>query len=168
VKLLPFFEYAPAWWPGGPGGGLAAGRAPVLLRADGVGIGALVCYEVLFPEIAGALASDGAGLLVNLSNDAWFGGAGGARQHFAAAVLQALALSRPLLRSTPTGVTAAVDAWGRVAAALPEGRAGVLVVDVWPAAAGAARRGERAAWLGLAALAALTAAAALRRRGRPR
>jgi apolipoprotein N-acyltransferase len=169
VKLLPFFEYAPAWWPGARGGDLSPGRAPVLLRVGEVGIGALVCYEVLFPQIAGALVADGAGLLVNVSNDAWFGGAGGARQHFAAAVLQALSLARPLLRSTPTGVTAAVDAWGRVAGALPEGRAGVLVVDVWPAAAGGARlRGERAAWLGLAALAAFSGAAALRRRSRPR
>lgn len=167
VKLLPFFESTPDWWPGGPGAGLRAGRTPAPLDADGVGIGALVCYEVLFPEISRQLVAGGAGVLVNVSNDAWFAGAGGASQHFAAAVLLAIALRRPLLRSTPTGVTAAVDAWGRVVARLPEERPGSLVVDVWPGPAPSlyARFGDRVAWLGPGAAAILTAAAAFRRRG---
>ena len=75
---------------------------------------------------------NGAGVLANLSNDAWFGGSGGAEQHFAASIVLAATHRRPLLRSTPTGVTAAIDAGGRVAARLPPDEPGVLAVEVAP------------------------------------
>jgi apolipoprotein N-acyltransferase len=156
TRLLPFFEATPAWLARGDAG-LTAGRSPAVLRGDErISIGALLCYEVLFPAVAQRQVRDGATLLVNLSNDAWFAGSGGAEQHFAAAVVLAATFARPLLRATPSGVTAAVAASGRVVARLPADRPGTLVVDVFPSfvQTPAARLGDAPAWvaLGLATL----------------
>lgn len=109
------------------------GAHPRVLGLGEQRVGALICYELVFADVARALVRDGAGLLVNLSNDEWFGTTRGAEQHFAAAVIRAIETRRPLLRATNTGVTAAVDAWGRVVARLPSGELGALVVDVRPA-----------------------------------
>ncbi len=155
-KLLPLFERAPPWrWLAAvvpPGSGLTAGEGPAILRmSETLGIGALICYEVLFPEVARQHVRNGAGVLVNLSNDAWFGGSGGAEQHFAASVVLAATHRRPLLRSTPTGVTAAIDAGGRVAARLPQDEPGVLAVEVAPGIglAPAVWLGDAPAWFAL-------------------
>ncbi len=137
-KLLPLFENTPGWrWLASvvpPAADLTRGDGPRVLRIDEtLGIGPLICYEVLFPEVARQHARNGAGVLVNLSNDAWFGGTGGAQQHLAASIVLAATVRRPLLRSTPTGVTAAVDAGGRVVLRLPQDEPGVLAVEVAPA-----------------------------------
>jgi apolipoprotein N-acyltransferase len=71
-------------------------------------------------------------VLINPSNDVWFDDTAGPQQMLAAAVLRAIATRRPLLRATPTGITAAIDARGRVVAQLARGVSGALVVDVWP------------------------------------
>ena len=162
THLLPFFERTPAWLAQGDAG-LTAGRSPAVLRSgERISIGPLLCYEVLFPSVARRQVEDGATLLVNLSNDAWFAGSGGAEQHFAAAVVLAATLGRPLLRATPSGVTAAVAASGRVAARLPADRPGALVVDVTPSHARtpASRTGDAPAWIALAVAALWTGAAA--------
>lgn len=134
VKLLPFAEYAP--WPFAPGafgiGAAAPGEAPRVLPWRGGAFGPLICYEVLFAGLARRLASEGAGVLVNLSNDAWFGDTGAAEQHLAASMYRAIETRRPLLRATHTGITAAVDARGNVVARLPVDVPGTLAVDVAP------------------------------------
>lgn len=166
THLLPFFERTPAWLAQGDAG-LTAGRSPAVLRSgERISIGPLLCYEVLFPSVARRQVEDGATLLVNLSNDAWFAGSGGAEQHFAAAVVLAATLGRPLLRATPSGVTAAVAASGRVVARLPGDRPGALVVDVTPSHArtSASRTGDAPAWIALAVTALWTGATAAGRR----
>jgi apolipoprotein N-acyltransferase len=132
VKLLPFAEYAP--WPFAPGslGEAAPGRAPRVLSWRGASFGPLVCYEVLFARLARRLAADGAGVLVNLSNDSWFGATGAAEQHLAAAMYRAIETGRPLLRATHTGITVALDARGRVVARLPRDVPGTRAIDVEP------------------------------------
>jgi apolipoprotein N-acyltransferase len=159
VRLLPLFESAPGWLAGVDLGsaGLSAGARPVTLPAGSLRLGPLICYEVLFPELARTQVHAGAHVLVNLSNDAWFAGSAGAEQHFAAAVLLAASLRRPVLRATPTGVTGAIDAWGRVVARLPADTPGDLVVDVAPGAglSPAARAGDAPAWIALALCAGL-------------
>jgi len=134
LKLLPFAEYAP--WPFAPGGlggrEAAPGVAPRVLSWRGMSFGPLVCYEVLFAPLARRLTMDGAGVLVNLSNDSWFGATGAAEQHLAAAMYRAIETGRPLLRATHTGITAALDARGRVVARLPAQLPGTRRVDVEP------------------------------------
>jgi len=132
---LPFTEFVPRFFAalGVRGGHTAAGESIAPLPWRDTRLGILICYEVLFPDLSRELVRRGAGVLVNPSNDAWFEGTAGPEQMAAAAVLRAVATRRPLLRATPTGITVAIDARGRVVAQLARGPAGALVVDVWPA-----------------------------------
>jgi apolipoprotein N-acyltransferase len=123
TRLVPFAE-TPRETPG---------DAPRALPVRTHRIGAMICYELIFADVARSLVRDGAGLLVNLSNDEWFGTSRGSEQHFATAVIRAIETRRPLLRATNTGITAALDASGRVIARLPAGEPAALVVDVHPA-----------------------------------
>src|SRR5690606_5808393 len=96
-------------------------------------LGALICYEALFPALARARVRDGADVLVNLSNDAWLdSGDGAARaQHFAMSVFRAVETRRPLVRASVGGISGFVTATGEVQDALPPGR-GVLRAAVVP------------------------------------
>lgn len=71
-------------------------------------------------------------VLVNVSNDAWFGRSFAPHQHFQIARLRAIETGRDLVRATNTGVTALVDATGRVRARLPSFEVGVLQGKVQP------------------------------------
>ena len=130
----------------------------------------LICFEVLFADLAREHVDQGAGLLVNLSNDGWVAGTGGPEQHLAAAVLRAIELRRPLLRATTTGISAAIDPAGRVVAVLPENRAGRLLLDVRPGRRSSfyARWGDVVGWVALASAVIITAtdARSVRRRSR--
>jgi len=77
-------------------------------------MGMLICYESIFPELAQRRVSDGANVLVNISNDAWFGRSAAPRQHLELAVMRAVEQNRFLLRATNTGITALIDPKGRV------------------------------------------------------
>ena len=89
--------------------------------------GAYVCYESVFPQVARTLARLGAELLVNVSNDAWFGPTFGVRQHFEMGRLRAVETGRWLLRAGNDGITASIDPYGRVVAELPRGERGYLL-----------------------------------------
>jgi apolipoprotein N-acyltransferase len=84
-----------------------------------------ICYEAIFP---GAVASRHAhpGLLLNVTNDGWFGDTPGPRQHFAQARLRAVEEGIPLVRAANTGISAVVDPYGRVTGMLSVGVEGVL------------------------------------------
>ncbi len=90
----------------------------------------LICYEALFPGFTrrGALASGVApAFIVNVSNDAWFGRTSGPLQHLNLASYRAIEEGAPVLRSTPTGVSAVISALGQVdAGALRLGHTGVI------------------------------------------
>lgn len=94
----------------------------------------LICYESLFPGFTrrGAQASGVApAFIVNVSNDAWFGRTSGPLQHLNLASYRAIEEGIPLLRSTPTGVSAVIDALGQVdAGALRPGDTGVIDATV--------------------------------------
>jgi apolipoprotein N-acyltransferase len=101
------------------------------LRAAGIPIGVAICYEDIFgEEVIDALPQ--AQLLVNVSNDAWFGRSFAADQHLQASQMRALETGRWMVRSTNTGVTAAIDPRGRVVSRLPAFTAGTLVETVEP------------------------------------
>jgi apolipoprotein N-acyltransferase len=132
-RLLPFAETRPF----GSGlrarregdlavGSFAGGSTPGLLGLGREKLGVLICLEALYPALPRELARAGATVLVNLSNEGWFRGRGGAEQHLAPAVFRAVETRLPLVRSTTTGVSAVIDPSGRQLAALGRGRAGVL------------------------------------------
>ncbi len=88
-------------------------------------VGPMICYEAIFP---GAVADRDhrPDWLLNVSNDAWFGLSAGPHQHLASARLRAIEEGLPLVRSTPTGISAVIDAKGRLTAHLGLGERGVL------------------------------------------
>lgn len=96
------------------------------LTLGAVAYGAYVCYESVFPGIARGLVQDGAGVLVNVSNDGWFNAGNGVEQHFQMGRVRAIETRRFLLRAGNIGVTAMIDPRGQVAQALPLKQAGAL------------------------------------------
>ncbi|EMD82790.1 apolipoprotein N-acyltransferase [Pacificimonas flava] len=82
--------------------------------------GALICYEVVYPEAAGDVVRPG--WLLNVSNDAWFSD-GGAWMHLAQARMRSIEQGLPMARATPTGVSAIIDPWGRVLQMIGRGEA---------------------------------------------
>ena len=169
VHLVPFTEYVPAALAPflSERAGAGEGDSPVALPVGSTVVGPLICYELLFADLARALVSDGAELLVNLSYDGWFGGLGAAEQHLAAAVLRAIELRRPLLRSTSDGITVAIDGRGEVVARLAPRTPGTLALSVWPSAARSpySRVGDLPAWLAAVLVVLVTLGELLLRRG---
>ena len=126
-RLVPFSERIPfqtAWAPvarrlGFPEEGFASGgEGQDPLRAAGHGAAVSICYEITFGAST-ARGLGGAGLLVNVSNDAWFGDTAGPHQHLQMARMRALELGRWLVRATNTGLSALVTPRGAVAASAP-------------------------------------------------
>lgn len=84
-----------------------------------VRVGAFICYEAAYPDLVRSFVKNGATLLVNVSNDAWFGSTAGARQHLAHARLRAIENGRDLIRVTNSGISALLTADGQVIDPLP-------------------------------------------------
>lgn len=121
-RLVPFGEYMPlrTWLQplerviDIPMSDLAPGdRAQGPLSAAGIGFATLVCYEAAYPGTVRGLARD-AGMLINVSNDAWFGDSSAPAQHLQIARMRSLETARPMLRATNTGISALIDHHGRV------------------------------------------------------
>jgi apolipoprotein N-acyltransferase len=116
-RLVPFAESAPLGdWLRADSTLYAAGRAPRLVETRSARVGAFLCAEALYPEVARGLARAGAELLANPSNDYWFGAPQAAAEQLTAATFRAIENRRYLVRATATGVSAIVDAHGRVTA----------------------------------------------------
>jgi apolipoprotein N-acyltransferase len=138
-RLVPFGEYLPledlleplgvkklvavgdGFTPGPP-------PRPVTLRRPRLPlVQPLICYESLFPGFTGR-AGPRPAWIVNISNDAWFGATSGPWQHLNLASYRAIEQGLPIVRSTPTGVSAVVDPYGRIKPGqrLPIGAAGII------------------------------------------
>lgn len=94
----------------------------------------LICYESLYPGFT-STAGGRPGWIINISNDAWFGRTSGPRQHLNLAAYRSIETGLPMVRSTPTGISALIDPWGRVLSRLEPGESGVLDVRLPQAAA---------------------------------
>jgi apolipoprotein N-acyltransferase len=107
----------------------AAAQAPLV--AGGIPFGVAICYEDIFgEEVIDFLPQ--AQILLNVSNDAWFGRSFAADQHLQSSQMRALETGRWMVRSTNTGASAAIDERGRVVSRLPAFTAGSLVEKVTP------------------------------------
>lgn len=100
------------------------------LDAGGVSFGTSICYEVVYPQIARATPASTA--LLTISNDAWFGHSIGPLQHLQMAQMRALENGRPMIRATGNGVTALIDARGRITARIPQFERAVLAGSFQP------------------------------------
>jgi apolipoprotein N-acyltransferase len=136
IHLVPFGEYLPAQrFLNALGfenltrskGGLALGRAPrQLMRIAGLPPAAmLICYEASFPDeiVQGA---ERPGLLINLTNDAWFGSTSGPYQHLHQTRLRSVEQGLSMIRSANNGISAVIDPMGRIIARMGLNKVGVL------------------------------------------
>ncbi|MEI9965508.1 MAG: apolipoprotein N-acyltransferase [Caulobacteraceae bacterium] len=147
-RLVPFGEYLPAESLLTPlgfkdlthiGDSFSFGPPPAPIRPEGAPpVQPLICYESLYPGFTreGARRSGvRAAWIVNVSNDAWFGATSGPIQHLNLASYRAIEEGLPIVRATPTGVSAIIDAYGRIlpGAKLELGRSGVIDAPLPPA-----------------------------------
>ena len=172
--LVPFGEYVPmaeiaarfglAAFAAQEGYGYTAGPGARVLDLGPAGkVLPLICYEAVFPQDLNA-APERADWVLQITNDGWFGRIAGPYQHLAQARLRAVEQGLPVLRAANTGVTAVIDAKGRILRSLPLGAQGWFDADVPPALPPTfyARTGDLPATI--AALAAILALALARRR----
>lgn len=143
AHLAPFGEYIPfgeffarfgiQGLAASQGGGFSAGRVGDVLDIPGIGPAlALICYEGIFAQEVGAYARRPR-LMVLITNDAWFGTDAGPQQHLAQERLRAIEQGLPMVRVANTGISAMIDAKGRITAALPLGAEGGLDARLPPA-----------------------------------
>lgn len=139
TRLMPFGEYVPL-------GRYLPFRLPTLateavpgarvetlpLNAD-VRLGVGVCFESAFPSLHRTFRRQGANVLFNLANDGWFGPTPGSEQHLRHLVYRAIETGCPVVRVTNDGVSALLDADGRLRDVMPKGRPDVRVWTVAPA-----------------------------------
>lgn len=178
-RLVPFGEFLPLGDLAGRLGiralvhmpeDFSGGPPPRPLVVPGVPpVQVLICYEALFP----GLAADGGGRpawILNVSNDAWFGRTSGPWQHLNIASYRAIEQGLPMVRSTPTGVSAVIDPQGRIVPGTRLGLDAFGVIDArLPTPAPATLYSRAGDWLfgGLLVLSGLAWLAARRRRPRP-
>src|SRR3989454_3284294 len=172
IHLVPFGEYVP-WWafPGRVGkiaaeaGNFVPGSSYQVARTPEGAVGIFICYEAIFPQLVRRIVSEGAGVLVNVSNDAWYGDSPAAFQHLEMARLRAIENRRTLLRATNDGITAMIDPYGRVTSELPRRRRLVLAgrFDYLTERTFYARHGDVFAWLCATVAAGIAAVRALAR-----
>lgn len=140
--LVPFGEFVPPgfrWFVDTmniPLGDFARGATVQAPYAHaGQRIAPNICYEDVFgeeiiPAVRGSEDTEGATILANMSNLAWFGNSWALRQHLQISRMRSLETGRPMLRATNTGMTAAIDPRGQVRASLPPDTPGALDVEV--------------------------------------
>jgi apolipoprotein N-acyltransferase len=125
IHLVPFGEYVPFASVFSFAGGLTQavgnftrGTLHEPLQAGNQRLGIFICYESIFPNEVRQLVDQGAEVLVNISNDGWYGDSGAWAQHLNQARMRAIENNRWLLRDTNTGLTASIDPYGRVVSKL--------------------------------------------------
>jgi apolipoprotein N-acyltransferase len=172
-RLVPFGEFLPLGDLAGKLGirslvhmpeDFTPGPPPRPLRLAGLPtVQPLICYEALFPGLASR--GERPAWILNVSNDAWFGANSGPWQHLNIASYRAIEQGLPIIRSTPTGVSAVIDAEGRIlpGKSLGLGESGFIDARL-PAAAAPTLYGQIGDW-GLAGLLLLSVGASYAGRG---
>jgi apolipoprotein N-acyltransferase len=156
MRLVPFGEYVPlrnyltfAGKLTADIGDFTPGTEYRVGDLPGGKFGAFICYEAIFPDRVRRFTLGGAELLINMSNDGWFGRSSAPAQHLMMARVRAVENRRWLLRDTNNGFTVDVDPYGRIVAELPTDVRGELDApyDFRSGLTPYARFGDWFAWL---------------------
>ncbi|WP_026842348.1 apolipoprotein N-acyltransferase [Citrifermentans bremense] len=100
-------------------GDFSPGKGAAPLKTGNGKIGVLVCFEGIFPEVARAYVENGATMLVNITNDAWFGRSSAPYQHLSMTVFRAVENRVPLVRAANTGISSVIDSKGHIRGMTP-------------------------------------------------
>lgn len=124
IQLVPFGEYIPPafGWVNritGEAGDFVPGTRVIPFAANNRNLGVFICYESAFPGLVRRFTAGGAQLLINISNDGYFGDSAAREQHLLLARMRAVENNRWLLRSTNDGITAMIDPAGRITETIP-------------------------------------------------
>ena len=121
IRLVPFGEYVPLkrlLFFVGPlveaVSDFTPGTEAVVFDANGARVSAFICYESIDPVLGRRFVANGSELLSTITNDAWFGRSSAAYQHFDQGMVRAVEEGRYLVRAANTGISGAVDPYGRV------------------------------------------------------
>ena len=131
-ETVPFADHFPFLEniiPASPGV-FARGAGARVMEIEGVRFTPMICYELLFPRYVRRGLQQGDEVLLNLTNDYWFGRYLEPEQHLALARMRAFETGRPIVRATNTGISAIIDARGRIQASAPLGSVETLVATL--------------------------------------
>ncbi len=153
INLVPFGEFIPPMfgWVNRITkeiGDFVPGQRVVVFPLDRHELGAFICYESVFPDLVRQFVRGGAEVLVNLSNDGYFGHSAAHQQHLEIVRMRAAENRRWILRATNDGISAAIDPAGRVVERMPPfvQTAGLLSYDYESAETPYTRHGDWFAW----------------------
>lgn len=156
MYLVPFGEFVPETfsWVNRitqEAGDFQPGRRVVASKVDNHTLGTVICYESAFPELVRRFPLEGAELIVNITNDGYFGRSSARGQHVLLARMRAAENRRWVLRVTNDGYTMAIDPGGRVTDTLPpyQATAGRLNFNWIPSLTPYTRNGDWFAWTAL-------------------
>ena len=138
LQLVPFGEYVPLRRVFGyfvsrvvaGMGDMFAGHTQTVFQVKDAKLGVLICYESIFPNLARSVVKDGAEILVNITNDAWYGESSAPYQLLAMAALRAVETKVPLVRVANTGISAVIEPTGRITMPTPLFTRGTQTADV--------------------------------------
>jgi len=124
-KLLPFVDKMVAGI-----GDFTPGPQGCTLSWESMKLGVQICFEIIFPDLSRKAVKNGAQMLINITNDAWFGKSAAPYQHFSMAVFRAVENKRCLVRSANTGISGLIDPIGRIVTATPIFRKDIATFNV--------------------------------------
>lgn len=138
LQLVPFGEYVPLRRVFGyfvrrvvaGMGDMFAGHTQTVFQVKDAKLGVLICYESIFPNLARSVVKDGAEILINITNDAWYGESSAPYQLLAMAALRAVETKVPLVRVANTGISAVIEPTGRITVPTPLFTRGTQTADV--------------------------------------
>jgi apolipoprotein N-acyltransferase len=133
IHLVPMGEYVPNWLRftrmskmTSEVSDFVPGSRYCVAHTPQGSLGVFICYEAIFAQLVRRLVPPGPGVLVNISDDGWYGRSGARFQHLNMARFRAIENHRYLLRATNDGITAVIDPYGRIVARAPQYRQTVL------------------------------------------
>ena len=138
-KLLAFGEYIPGdhWFPqlrkiflGSHQAFIAGKEGPSVREVKGIRLGLQVCYESLSDLFSRSLSQKGADIIINLTNDSWFGWWYEPYQHLYMTFARGIELRKPMVRSTSTGISSAMDAYGNILEKSPIRKPWAKIINV--------------------------------------
>jgi apolipoprotein N-acyltransferase len=138
IQLVPFGEYVPLRRVFGffvnrvvkGFGDMFPGRVQTIFTVSGAKLSVLICYESIFPDLSRREVKRGADILVNITNDAWYGDSSAPYQMLAMSAMRTVETKVPMVRVANTGISAVIEAGGKITARTPLFKRGTEIEDV--------------------------------------